>query len=318
MKIILPVLVLSFLLAACSAAPSRKISGWFGADNTEATVSPAGYDRSSKLFLPNNYDEKDKWPLILMIHGYTSNAHQADVLLGLSKRVTKRGFLLLTPEGTPLPYDHDTGTDHWKKGDLFWNATDFCCDFEKTNVNDVAYLLALIQETASKYHVDPERIYLFGHSNGGFMTTRLLCETDHVFAGAATLAGSTFKNPAQCRLKNPVSYLQVHAENDPTVAYAENAFHAGGFGTVMQRVAASHCEGEGVAGAQLDYTLSIPGKDTTPISWNRCAEGTEVQLWKLRTYDGRLHAPHHPWFYDAAGEAAIDFLFKHSRPVKSE
>ncbi len=309
----------SFLfLASCSATPVRKTSGWFSADNVEAEVSPDGFNRPSKLFLPSNYDEKDKWPLILLLHGYTSNANEVDVLLGMSKRVTKRGFLLLTPEGTKLPYDHNEGTDHWKKGDQFWNATDFCCDFEKTNVDDVGYLLALIKATSEKYKVDQERIYVFGHSNGGFMTNRLLCETDHLFAGAATLAGSTFKNPDKCAQKNPVSYLQVHAEDDLTVVYGENAFHAGGLGTVQQRVAASRCEGSGETSAQVDYALSIPGKDTTPILWNRCAEETEVLLWKLKPYSSRLHAPHHPWFYGVAGEAALDFLFKHSRPLKGQ
>lgn len=281
-------------------------------------MSPEGFNRPSKLFVPTNYEAKDKWPLILMLHGYTSNASQADTLLGLSKRVTKRGYLLLTPEGTGLPYDHDTGTDKWKKGDKFWNATDFCCDLEKTNVDDVGYLLALLKETSAKYNVDPERIYLFGHSNGGFMTNRLLCETDHYFAGAATLAGSTFKDPEKCRLKNPVSYLQVHAEDDPTVAFEENQYHAGGVGAVKQRVAASRCEAQSETGAQLDYAFSIPGKDTTPIRWSHCAEGTEVVLWKLKPYESRLHAPHHPWFHNTAGEAAIDFLLRHTRPVKAE
>jgi polyhydroxybutyrate depolymerase len=277
-------------------------------------ISPANFNRPSKVFIPNNYDNKDKWPLILLLHGYTSNANEADTLLGLSKRVTSRGFILLTPEGTKLPY---TDAQHsLKKGDAFWNATDFCCDFEKTGVDDVSYLLGLIKEAAARYHVDPERIYLFGHSNGGFMLNRLLCETDGVFAGAVSLAGSTYKDPKLCRLLNPVSYLQVHAEDDPSVAYGENPEHAGGYETVLRRVGASACTGEPLVGAQEDYVLSIPGRDTTPITWNTCQAETEVALWKLKPYSSMFHAPHHPWFHNIAGERAIDFLFKHTLPKR--
>ncbi|MGL1273832.1 hypothetical protein ACSTKP_23410, partial [Vibrio parahaemolyticus] len=91
-------------------------------------------------------------------------------------------------------------------------------------------------------------------------------------------------------LKNPVSYLQVHAEDDPTVAFGENPFHAGGLGTVRQRVAAARCTGDGVTGAPQDLVLSIPGDDTTETLWSQCSEGTEVALWKLRPYSSRLHA----------------------------
>lgn len=307
-----------FLFASgCASTPAqeRKASSWFGSDYTGPfEVSPPGFNRPSKFYLPTNYGAKDKWPLILMLHGYSSNANQADILLGLSKRVTSRGFLLLEPEGTKMPFDDPA--HQLKKGDAFWNATDFCCDFEKTNVDDVGYLLALIKEASAKYHVDSDRIYLFGHSNGGFMTNRLLCETDHFFAGAIALAGSTYKDPSMCRLKNPISYLQVHAEDDPTVAFGENPEYAGGLGTVMQRVSANGCTGNGGGGAQENLALSIPGLDTTPITWSHCLEGTEVELWKLRPYSSPFHAPHHPWFFDVAGEKAIDFLFSHTRPVQ--
>lgn len=311
-------LLLAFALAACTHSPAqleRQTSSWLGLVpdyDGPFQVNTPGFQRPSKVFLPKNYDTKDKWPLILLLHGYTSNPEQVSLITGMGKRVTSRGFILLTPAGTPMPFDHDEGSDHWNKGDLFWNATDFCCDFEKTNVDDVGYLLGLIKETSRQYHVDPERIYVFGHSNGGFMTNRLLCETDHVFAAAGTLAGATYKDPAKCRLQTPISYLQVHAENDPTVVFGENPYHAGGWGTVQQRVQISKCQGEPVTGEQVDWVFSIPGKDLTPITWSNCAEGTEVILWKLRAYDGRFHAPHHPWFYDVAGEALIDFFFRHT------
>ena len=116
----------SFLfLASCSATPVRKTSGWFSADNVEAEVSPDGFNRPSKLFLPSNYDEKDKWPLILLLHCDTSKADEVDVLLGMSKHVTNRGFLAVTPEGTRLPSDHNCATGRSNTGERWWRATGF-------------------------------------------------------------------------------------------------------------------------------------------------------------------------------------------------
>ena len=45
-------------------------------------------------------------------------------MLGLGAQVTKRGYILLTPDGR---------TD--KNGDQFWNATDTCCDIDKSGVD---------------------------------------------------------------------------------------------------------------------------------------------------------------------------------------
>ena len=49
--------------------------------------------------------------------------------------VDQEGFIYLYPDGTrdPLYY-------------RFWNATDACCDFDDSQVDDSGYLRALINE----------------------------------------------------------------------------------------------------------------------------------------------------------------------------
>ena len=285
-------------------------------------VDPQGFNRPSKVYLPNNLADCGKWPLILMLHGFTSDAEVTDeYIFGLSKRVTTRGFILLEPEGTRMQNDDPTPAAFYKKGDRFWNATDYCCDFEKTGTDDVAYLMALIQAAVVKYKgkVDLDRIYLFGHSNGGFMVNRLLCESDGFFAGAAVLAGGTFKDPQKCRLVNPVSYLQAHSIEDPTVSYDQKTpdqGYAGGYETVMRRVSAAGCTGPGEVGEQVNYVASIYGGDTTPTTWKSCLLGTEVELWTIGkgAKTDFLNKPHHPLFWNIAGEEAINFLFRHTRP----
>ena len=268
-------------------------------------VSPEGSTRAAKVYLPKSYESREKWPLILMLHGYTSNADETNLYLGLGARVSAKGYILVTPNGMKN-----------SKGDQFWNATDFCCDFEKTNVDDVGYLLGLIKKVSAEYHVDAERIYLVGHSNGGFMSNRLLCETDGVFAGVVSIAGSTFKDASNCKMKNPVSYLQVHAEDDPTVAFGENPQHAGGKATVAQRVAAAGCTGQPVSGGRKDIVFLMPFKDAEVQSWNQCQGATEVELWTISPSSVSGHKPHAPGFwFPSFIDSAVDFLFRHTRPA---
>ena len=41
----------------------------------------------------------------------------------------------------------------------------------------------IIDQIKSSYNVDDARVYVIGHSNGGFMTYRLACQMSDTFAG---------------------------------------------------------------------------------------------------------------------------------------
>jgi poly(3-hydroxybutyrate) depolymerase len=71
----------------------------------------------------------------------------------------------------------------------FWNASDACCNFYNSGVDDAGYLRALIEEIGRQFSVDRKRIYLIGHSNGGYMTYRMACEYADLIAGIAVWPG---------------------------------------------------------------------------------------------------------------------------------
>jgi polyhydroxybutyrate depolymerase len=314
MKQILMLLGLCLLLSACASSSSRWVANekkqrpdylaMMGAGQFDGpfAIAPRDSGREARIFLPKDYAKKDRWPLVLMLHGYTSHADETNFLLGLGAQVSKRGFLLLTPEGTVNP-----------EGNQFWNATDFCCDFGKSGVDDVAYLLSLVDEAAKLYKVDKSRVYLYGYSNGGFMANRLLCETSGKFAGAVSLAGATFKNPDLCRVKKPVSYLQIHAEDDPTVPFGDKSKEsAGGFEAVKLRAKIAGCGDTPEVKAKRDALVTIPGADTTPYVWRGCQQGTEVELWRIGEFASPDHKQHMPVFHQPRHvNATLDFLFRH-------
>ena len=133
------------------------------ADPVSITVGPES--RPATLKLPSDYALKSSWPLVMVLHGYTANSSMQDSYFGGSRTMDTLGFMLLLPNGTKN-----------SAGDRFWNATPECCDFENSGVDDVSYLKNLLVSVKASHNVDPDRVYVMGHSNGGFMGYRLACE----------------------------------------------------------------------------------------------------------------------------------------------
>ncbi len=86
---------------------------------------------------------------------------------------------------------HLDGSTKDSKGNEFWNATDACCNADGSTVDDSGYLSALLWDIRAQYNVDPNRVYVFGHGNGGFMAYRMACDHSLQVSGVASLGGAT-------------------------------------------------------------------------------------------------------------------------------
>ena len=147
-----------------------------------------GGDRPATLALPFGYDAAKPILLVVSLHAYGSNAWKHDQYLRLSQATSLEGAAILLPQGLK---DAD--------GKRFWNASDWCCDFGQTGVDDVAYLRALIQEAETIVAID--RVAVVGHSNGGFMAWRLACEGVPklvAIASITSIAGASAAEPPVC------------------------------------------------------------------------------------------------------------------------
>ena len=102
-------------------------------------------------------------------------------LFHLGDAAERRGVITAYPDGT---------TD--STGSQFWNATDACCNFDGSSVDDSKYLVGVVAAIKAHVAVDPKRIYVMGHSNGGFMSYRTACDHADVFAAIISLAAATF------------------------------------------------------------------------------------------------------------------------------
>ncbi|MEL6182179.1 MAG: PHB depolymerase family esterase [Myxococcota bacterium] len=239
-----------------------------------------GGERPSPFFVPEQYEPDRAWPLVVQLHGFTVNAFLQDLMLRTSELVDEFGFILLTPEGT---------TD--SNGDQFWNASDVCCDFDDSDVDDVTYLNALIDEAQLRWHIDPDRIYVLGHSNGGFMSYRLACDSGERFAGMMSLAGDMALDPESC-VQHPLTVLHVHGTADDVIFYEGGLFQGGlspgARASIETWANINGCDGTWVSKPPMDLDTSLAGAETRIEEQTGCSSGASVALW---TIDGGVHVP---------------------------
>ncbi len=160
--------------------------------------------RSYRIYKPAIYTATTPVPLVLNLHGYTSNAVQQEFYGDFRKIADTANFLVVMPNGT---------LDGQNNG--FWNTFN-----GPSPVDDVAFISNLIDSLTLLYNIDVNRIYSTGMSNGGFMSYLLACElSDRITAIASVTGSMTNSNLAACNPGRPVPAMEIHGTNDPTVAY---------------------------------------------------------------------------------------------------
>ena len=87
----------------------------------------------------------------------------------------------------------------------------FCCTEEP--VDDMGYLIDVVDDIASDWGVDPDRVGATGLSNGGMLALRAGCERPDVFPVVVGLAATY---PGSCDA-GKVRIGQWHGGDDPTV-----------------------------------------------------------------------------------------------------
>lgn len=308
----MPVVLLS-LLGACLGGSTDP--GDAGRDAPPRDAGPpdpefGAPDRWARVALPAAHDGVTPLPLVVMLHGYGVTALFENAYLGLDTLTRARGIYLLMPQATENAASSP-----------FWNATDACCNFDGSSIDDVAALERILDEVIAALPIDTARIYLVGHSNGGFMSYRLACERGSRFAGAAVFAGADYLDPSACVPEAPVSILHLHGDADETIAYEGGSVSRPTGGTlppfpsarasVDRWAGVDGCDPTPSAGAALDLTIERDGHsdvlETEVLDFAGCDAGLDVSLWTLR---GEGHAPP---FHPDAFDHVLDWLLEHSR-----
>lgn len=282
-------------------------------DSAPPTQTIFGEDRPAQLLVPPDYDHTRPLPLLVVLHGYGSSATGVMSFTNLDQLHRQRDVLVIAPEGTVEPKPPMR---------QFWNATEVCCDLQASGVDDVGYIRALIAEIRDEYHIDPQRIFVFGHSNGGFMAYRLACELDEV-AAIASLAGASYLNSTDCTPTGEKSVLQIHGTSDTSIYYTgelpfgscvnaglSQCMYPGARASIDRWAIYNQCTGPWTdVPPNIDIVAhsQLPGEDTYREQFAGCQAGISLALWSIA--DGS----HAPLMTDDFSLAVFDWLDAHPR-----
>ncbi len=150
-----------------------------------------------RLFIPESYDAAKPGPLLVALHGMGGDENSLfdSYANGLLKREAERvGFLVVCPKG------RDSASMY--RGAAEQDVLDAMADVERT------------------YHVDAARIYLMGHSMGGYGTWSIAMDHPDIFAALGPISGGGA--PAgMIKIRHIPAYV-VHGDDDRTVPVAQS------------------------------------------------------------------------------------------------
>lgn len=256
-----------------------------------------GGERLATLKPPSALEDGERYPLVMVLHGYGANGFVQQAYFGANMLASSA--FVIAPDGTV------DGTNK-----QFWNADPACCDFGGTGVDDVAYLGGLLDDIlATDWPIDPARVFLIGHSNGGYMSYRMACERADIIAAIAPLAGNAASQPASCTPSQPVSVLHLHGTMDETVPFASGT--NGAVASTTQWAQKNGCGTTRTSGAAIDIEANLAGIETRTETVDGCPATGKVELWSI---EGGSHIP---VFITGFAQIWFDWFQAHARAADS-
>jgi polyhydroxybutyrate depolymerase len=176
----------AFLAGGCVGfAPALKPPK-LSASVQRGSIQVAPLNRSYLFYVPRNLPTNPA--LVFALHGATQNAERMRVSTGyeFERLADEHGFVVIFPNGYK---------NHWND---CRKAASYSA--RRKNINDGAFIQALIERFHSTLGADQTRVFVMGYSNGGHMAYRLALEMPERFAAIAAVAANLAANDnCDCR-----------------------------------------------------------------------------------------------------------------------
>jgi polyhydroxybutyrate depolymerase len=178
-------------------------------------------------------------PLVLMFHGGGGSGRQFELnSAGMDPIADREDFITVYPDGL---------------GALkTWNGGG-CCGYAVENqVDDVGFVVALLDQLERQLCVDRRRVFATGMSNGAVLSHRLACELADRLAAVAPVSGTDMTS--RCTPSRAIPLLQIHGTADGHVPFRG---------------------GQGCGPTNVSFT-SVPETISRWRTRNGCGEGSSV------------------------------------------
>ena len=180
--------------------PVLALIYYFEIHHTNGELISSGVKRTYLLHVPPNYQPDRPTPLVITIHGYADwPAHQMENS-HWNQVADENNFIVVYPTGTGTP--------------LHWRASG-----QAGTQVDVQFFSDLIDQLEQQYNIDPTRIFVNGHSNGGGMSFVLSCKLSGRIAAFGSVSGAYLLPWTECNPQRQLPAIIFHGTHDQTVPF---------------------------------------------------------------------------------------------------
>ena len=229
-----------------------------------------GLERTYRIHFPVGGNATQPTPVVFGLHGGGSESSVVQDGSGFDAVADSVGFIVVYPNAA-LNRNWAEGCD--------------CVRADTAGVDDVGFLLALVDEIDRSWSVDRDRVYAFGVSQGGFFAHRVACDAPERFAAVVVVMGAMSLPLSEvCTPSQPISVAMYMGTQDPTVLYAGN--YLGGLYSTLSAdsslslwAAKNGCTGDLSTWAYPDVVSD--GWAVRVDEYPYCDQGTSVSLYSL-------------------------------------
>lgn len=230
------------------------------------------------IYVPQSYDGQTEVPLLLNLHGYTSNMEQQLFYGDFRKIADTANFILVVPNGLK----DASNQRHWNF-------------YDPSGEDDLGFLSALIDKMSNTYAIDESRVYSTGMSNGGFMSLRMACAMSEKLTAVASVTGSmlNFQLPT-CTPEHPMPVMQIHGSLDATVPYLGTIEFASVPSVIDKWVQLANCNSTPTV-TQMPDISTTDGSTAEHYLYEGGEAGTTIEHFKIinggHTWPGSAFIP---------------------------
>jgi dipeptidyl aminopeptidase/acylaminoacyl peptidase len=225
-------IVLADYGALVAQAPGTVVAADKRVKGRDYVLPETGETLPYALFVPSNYDAAKKWPLIVGLHGA---GRPYDWLMGYEGMIDfaeRDGFILVTPLGyrslggfgaprrttrRPPPTTLPPGRTADQARALAEEEQNLPANIRELSEKDVMNVFEIVRK---ELNIDPDRIYLWGHSMGGGGTYHLAAKYPGIWAALAVAAPGPAPERDQLERFRHIPILVLQGEADQTVPAA--------------------------------------------------------------------------------------------------
>ena len=217
----------NFFIAAVIILTSQLVScqryAFVEKETTHSEFSFQGENRSYLVHTPKNYDSSKTYPVIFVLHGITSRSKAIAGFSGFNAQSDKKDFIVCYPQG-------------YKRS---WAIQIPVGAAVRNDIDDVAFIDALIDTLSSNYSVDTSKIFACGISNGGFMSALIASKLPNHFSGIALVCSNLFNPLEDYNSTDTIPLLLIGSTKDPLLQFeggkvkTEKKYSTSGFSSTI-------------------------------------------------------------------------------------